>query len=222
MRHDPPIRDKAIQGILASNALTLLAALWQHWNVLQLMWPFWAQSLIIGWYARKRILRLRAFSTKDFTINGRPAEPTPKTQRWVANFFALHYGIFHLVYFVFLLLLTGQASNPDDNEHAEIQPLDFLVYAALSLTFWLSHRASHREHLAADLAGSPNLGTLMMIPYLRIIPMHLTLILGLSVRGSFATGLFIALKTVADVGMHVVEHRLLQKNRSRDPGTSAR
>ena len=211
MRHDQLSRDNAIRGILASNALTLAAALWQHWNALQLMWPFWAQSLIIGWYARKRILRLRAFSTKGFTINGRPAEPTPKTQRWVANFFALHYGIFHLVYFVFLLLLTGEANDSGDNEHGEIRPLDLLVYAALSLSFWLSHRASHREHLATDLAGSPNLGALMMLPYLRIIPMHLTLILGLSVRGNFAIWLFVALKTAADIGMHIVEHRLLQR-----------
>ena len=37
--------------------------------------------------------------------------------------------------------------------------------------FVQSHRASHREHVAADLAGTPKLGTLMMLPYARIVPM---------------------------------------------------
>lgn len=100
----PP--ERAVHAILLANGVTLLMALWQGWSVLQLMWPFWMQSLIIGWYARQRMLKLTAFCTEGMKVNNRPVRPTPATQRKMANFFALHYGGFHAVYLVFLVALT--------------------------------------------------------------------------------------------------------------------
>jgi hypothetical protein len=61
----------------------------------------------------------------------------------------------------------------------------------------------------ADLGGRPNIGTLMFMPYLRILPMHLSIILGAVLGGSTAVLFFLALKTAADAGMHVIEHALL-------------
>jgi hypothetical protein len=62
----------------------------------------------------------------------------------------------------------------------------------------------------ADLRGTPNIGTLMFVPYIRIIPMHLTIILGVMLEDGLGLLLFGSLKTVADVAMHKVEHRMLQ------------
>jgi hypothetical protein len=64
----------------------------------------------------------------------------------------------------------------------------------------------------ADLRNNPNIGTLMFLPYARIIPMHLTIVLALPLGGG-ALWFFVLLKTAADVIMHKVEHRLLQKPR---------
>jgi hypothetical protein len=235
MTSAPTSRDQAVRGILIANLLTLALAVLQDWSVLQLMWPFWMQSLIIGWYARQRMLKLTRFSTDGLTVNDRPVTPTPANQRRVANFFALHYGGFHVVYLFFLLAMsttadtsgyiqvtnesTGQAS-PVHIGH--VHPLDFIAYAVLALGFWRSHRASHREHVQADLGHSPNLGTLMFMPYARVIPMHLTLILAVLLGGS-ALWLFVLLKTGADVAMHKLEHRLLQQPRSasRSRGSAA-
>ena len=47
-------------------------------------------------------------------------------------------------------------------------------------------------------------------PYLRIIPMHLTIIIGSSVA-AVALPLFIGLKTLSDAGMHAVEHALFRR-----------
>ena len=77
-----------------------------------------------------------------------------------------------------------------------------------------SSMQSHREHVASDLRHTRNIGTLMFIPYLRIIPMHLTIILGAVLGSGGGLLLFGALKTVADVVMHKVEHRMLQGARS--------
>ncbi len=55
---------------------------------------------------------------------------------------------------------------------------------------------------------TPNIGTIMFFPYARVIPMHLTIVIG----GHFTKGsqgaliLFLALKTIADLIMHMIEH----------------
>jgi hypothetical protein len=201
------MRDRAILGILATNAITLAVALWQGWPMLLMLWPYWLQSLVIGWYARKRILALTTFSTDGFRINGQAVEPTDATKRSTANFFALHYGFFHFGYFVFLLAISaiGEFGRAPTS-------LDLLLFAALGFGFWLSHRQSHRLNLAADTRGERNIGTLMALPYARVFPMHVTIILGAMLGGGAgALLLFTALKTVADVLMHVVEHRWLQR-----------
>jgi hypothetical protein len=216
----PPV-DDAVVGIVATNAVTLALAVWLEWSVLQLMWPFWMQSLIIGWYARRRILKLDGFCTDGLRINGRAVEPTPQTQRQIANFFALHFGFFHVVYLGFLvafsttadpagLIAVADSSGTESPVHVgHVSGIDFIAYAVLALCFWQSHRASHREHVRADLGNRPKLGTLMLLPYARILPMHLTMIIAIPLGGG-AVWLFVLLKIAADVVMHKVEHRWLQ------------
>ncbi len=214
--------DHALKGIVWTNVFTLIMALWQDWSVLQLMWPFWMQSVIIGWYARRRMLMLQDFCTKGMKVNGRTVDPTPRTQRQMANFFVLHYGGFHVGYLFFLVAFSTTAdaggfitvTNASSGVESQVlvghvHKLDFLIYAALATGFWRAHRASHLEHVRADLGNTPKLGSLMMLPYARIIPMHLTIILAVPL-GAGAVWIFVLLKIAADVIMHKVEHRVLQ------------
>lgn len=223
--------DQSVRGIMVANLATMMFAMLNGWSLMHLLWPFWIQSVIIGYYARKRILALQDFQTDGLKINNRPVDPTPKTQRSVAHFFALHYGFFHLFYLFFLVAL-GRSAGADglvpvtNSSTGEVMMLDFgrpgvldyAVFAALGFGFWLSHRASHREHVHADLARKPNLGSLMFLPYLRIIPMHLTIIFAAPLGGTLGVLLFSILKIVADVGMHKVEHRWLQTGQSSSSG----
>lgn len=216
--------DRALVGILGGNAATLLAALVFEWGLVQLLWPFWIQSMIIGWYARQRIRKLDAFCVEGVQFNHRPMENGETAKHRVANFFTMHFGFFHLVYLVFLLIFTTTSSTAGfidvKNENSgeimavhmgNVTAFDWLIFAIIGLMFWRVHRASHEEHVAADLAGKPNIGTLMMVPYARVIPMHLTIILGVWLGGgAMGNILFMALKTGADVVMHRYEHRKLQ------------
>ena len=88
--------------LLLANVATLAAALVFDWPAGWLLWPYWMQSVVIGWYARKRMLSLRNFSTSGFTSNNRAVPEDEAGKRSTANFFTLHYGFFHLGYFVFL------------------------------------------------------------------------------------------------------------------------
>src|SRR5260221_5455671 len=102
--------DSSVWSLVAANAIALVLALTLHWSLISLLALYWAQSVIIGIANFFRILSLDHFSTANFTINDRPVEPTPQLKRQTARFFALHYGIFHVVYLAFIIgLRRGDA-----------------------------------------------------------------------------------------------------------------
>ena len=206
---DPAVAEESTRALIAVNAATVVVAIALHWPVATLLWPYWIQSVVIGYFSRRRILALGRFSTEGFRIGDQPVDPTPQVQRKTANFFALHYGFFHLVYLVFLATIS-----------AGLEWWDWLGLAPLGVSFAWNHRASYQRNIEADRRGTPNIGTLMFLPYARIIPMHITIILGAALGGHsvLAVLLFGGLKTLADVLMHHVEHRVLQ--RSREPATA--
>lgn len=217
-------RDPALTGILIGNALTLLIAWLLGWGLVELLWPFWFQSLVIGWYARARILKLVDFCTDGNRYNGRELPATEASKHQVANFFALHFGLFHAFYAFFLLAftLTADPAGYIQVRHegtgeffavhvGRVHLLDLLAFALVGRQFVAAHRRSHEIHVDADLAGRPNIGKLAALPYLRVVPMHLTIIFGVWLGGGVAgITAFLILKTMADVGMHRYEHRHLQ------------
>ena len=190
------------RSLLLANVATLAAALVFQWPAGWLLWPYWIQSVVIGWYARKRMLGLYRFSTDGFTSNDEPVPENEKGKRSTANFFTLHYGFFHLAYLIFL-----------GAEHPLVAGWDLVVLAACAASFVLSQRQTYAVQHDADLRGRPNLGTLMFTPYLRVLPMHLSILIGAALGGG--TGLlvlFTVLKTASDVGMDAIDRRMAEKH----------
>jgi len=75
-----------------------------------------------------------------------------------------------------------------------------------AIGFGLDHVWPCRERVALDRQATPNIGTLMFTPYLRILPMHLTIVLGaLFINTAAGMVLFGVLKALADLAMHFVE-----------------
>jgi hypothetical protein len=193
--------DGSIWSLIGANLLAIGTAIYEGWGASSLMAVYWAQSVVIGIANFFRLLALDRFSTKDFRINNRSVEPTPAIKRQVAFFFAAHYGLFHTVYFLFLIA----------DSHAALFPPWFWICVA---AFAANHFWSYRYNRDLDRHGTPNIGTLMFTPYIRIVPMHLAIIFG-ALLADTVVGLLLfgVLKTVADVVMHIVEHRQLKKVR---------
>lgn len=206
-------RDAGFFAILLGNALTLAIALWQRWSMFDLLWPFFFQSLVIGWYARRRLLLAPMLTVGNLRINGRRVTDPEQARRFFRWFFVAHYGLFHLVYAVFLLVMTARAAH-DGTESAAGGP-HWPLYLLLGAAFWWAHRLSHREHVARDTHRPRSASLLMLMPYLRILPMHITIIAMAEQHGGrHDVGivlLFMGLKTVADLGAHLIEHRLLRR-----------
>ncbi len=201
------LADLSLWGLVASNLFSIVMAVVQGWDLGEVMWIFWAQSVVIGLVNFLRIISLKEFSTENFQINDRPVEPTEGTKFQTAIFFLIHYGFFHLIYMMFL---WGQMPLLMEN----LPRLSFLLLCALG--FAGAHGFSFVHNFNRDFRDSkPNIGALMFYPYLRIVPMHFTIIFGsmftAAGAGNAALLLFMVLKTVADAGMHVSEHRLFRK-----------
>ncbi|MGE0483046.1 MAG: DUF6498-containing protein [Gammaproteobacteria bacterium] len=195
----PPAWDGSLWALVATNLLSLLVAVVADWSLGSVMLLYWSQSVIIGLSNVVRILALDRFSTANFRINNRAVDPTPAVKRQTAFFFLVHYGMFHAVYLVFLIGLADALASVD------------FAFAVCMILFALNHAWSHRYNVSLDRRGTPNIGTLMFTPYLRIVPMHLTIVAGGAFGDSaVALVLFMLLKTGADAAMHVVEHRRLQ------------
>ena len=121
-----------------------------------------------------------------------------------ANFFTLHYGIFHLAYLGFLL-----------KEHPVGDARTAVMLLACGVSFVLSQRETFSSQHAADLRGRPNLGTLMFTPYLRVVPMHLAILLGANAGGGAALWSFCGLKTASDLLLDRIDRRIAIKSADR-------
>lgn len=189
--------------LLISNALTLVVALTLKWPLALVIWPYWIQSIIIGWYARKRMLALKKFSTEGFTSNDEPVPENAKGKRETASFFVLHYGFFHVVYLLFLLGTVKLDSGWD---------IFWIIVCGFSYVF--AQRKTCEQQIASEALGKPNLGKLMCLPYLRILPMHLTIIFGMIGGSTFSILFFMTLKTIADVLLDRLDRNMASKDSS--------
>jgi hypothetical protein len=175
----------------------VIAIAWKrHWPLMVLLWPYWLQSVVIGWYNVRRVLALRQFRIDG--IAGYDKGSDESTKRLTAFFFALHYGLYHLLYLFFLLPVMTDLQPA---------PLDLLFLAVAVVSFALTQRAAHARIVASDRTGSPYMGKLMFLPYLRVVPMHAAIIVGVAHGPTAGVILFGSLKTLADVLMQWVELR---------------
>ncbi len=185
-----------ILWLLAANLATMVMALAQGWSLAPLMWVYWCQSVIIGVFNWLRIRRLKQFSVTGLKINGkRIEEPTPAIKRWMTNFFAMHFGFFHLVYLLFLLSFLGEI------------PMEVVLGAMVGvLLFGINHAASYRQHLRQDAASTPGIGSMCFLPYARVVPMHLVIFIAAiyGLESAMALFVFLLLKTLIDLIMHAV------------------
>jgi len=192
------LRDPSAWALLGANAWIIYLYLAEDWSSEMILLVYWSQSVIIGLFTFLRMVSLRRFDPGGITSNGVPVKATRRAQLGLSGFFLLHFYGFHLVYLLFIVSLFSR------RESAPLR-LDFLLGAAG--IFFLNHLFSYVYHRWIAREESVPFGKLMFLPYLRIIPMHLCIIVG-AFTGSFALiAFFTLLKTAADLGGHFLEHR---------------
>ena len=166
------------------------------------LWIFWLQSVTIGLFNFLNILTIGKGETGKITFNRGGGKQS--STGCVSFFFLFHYEFFHLVYAIFLL-----------SSFNDLGKLDYSLfkYAALAifanqLIWFVQSKFRQKEHPV-------NVISLFFLPYLRIIPMHLVLIIPAFIHVSSIT-LFLALKMFMDIAMQLVTtnyyYNIEQKN----------
>ena len=183
-------------------------------SALEVLWIYWGQSVIIGIFNFIKILALKDFSTEGFKQGGKQVLPTKAAKISTAIFFLFHYGFFHLIYAVFLG--TFSTMNSSINSGFELK---YFFYS--TGMFFISYLVEFINSRKEEPEEKQNLGKVMFAPYARIIPMHLTIILGgfISAAGSVFSAdtnisiisLFIGIKTVIDLITHSISFDSLKK-----------
>jgi hypothetical protein len=188
---------KSTVFLILSNLTVIVFAVIAKWSILDVMVIYWAQSVVIGCFNWRRILDLKQFSTNKVDINGQPVLPMRRIQSESAWLFLFHYQFFHIGYLLFLI-----------NKKEPPSVMQCLGIVVCFLIFLINHQYSYWHNRQRDMSRKPNIENIMLFPYARVIPMHLTIVFGhfFAKDSSGELILFLGLKTLADVIMHKVEH----------------
>jgi len=210
IRYTPPV-----VSLIVANLVTTGLAIVQGWDPLVVLFIFWAQSLIIGFFSAVSLLFADTeLIAAEMGKAGAEAGRNPqmgKGRIWlfkiaVAVFFCIHFGLFHLFYFI--LFFWNDTFSP-------ATVMGTAVILALAL-FFFTHFFSLLWSWRATPKGGQFMADSILLPYNRIVPMHLTMILGFAISSllgvlGFLTLLpvlvvFMLLKTYMDARMHTVLH----------------
>jgi hypothetical protein len=158
-----------------------------------IIWIFWCQSVLIGIFNFFDLLTTKTALAKDFKMNNESVNP--KESRGCYSFFFLfHYEAFHLAYFVFLLVRLDFKNI--DTGLLKLSLLALLINMVIS---FIKNKINYKHH-------PPNLGKIFFLPYLRIVPMHLMILLP-AFLGWQPSLVFLVLKAIFDVLGHLITTR---------------
>ncbi len=154
---------------------------------------YWLQSAALGLFTFIQLLSVPNNQVEIVENNGQPMS-VASSRGCNSIFFAFHYGLFHLVYLIMLLVKTGGKID-----FAFLRISFFIILFSEFMEFVRKKQASNSTPVPA--------GYIFFLPYLRIVPMHLMLV-GASLSGWSDITIFLVLKTIADVAMHLLTNRL--------------
>jgi hypothetical protein len=192
--------------ILLFNGLFVFLYVIKEVSVGEVIWVYFMQSVLIGAQYFSRMLAM-AFRSDTKWRFGMPF------------FFLIHYGGFHFVYLVFLIIIT--VSN-DVNNNWDIN-FRLLLYSCSALL--INMIFSTISDIKSERTEEKTPATLMFIPYLRVFPMHIFILLGFNVATNKqpmnwllnmdAFLVFIVLKTLSDIIFHILVNKTWREKRTR-------
>lgn len=201
----------SVAALIISNLWPLIGVLFLGWDVSMVMFLFWFENVIIGFYYVLKMLSARGKSSEF---------PGCAVYFFLIPFFIFHYGIFCMVHGMLIGAFFG-GQRAEFNSPADLISVIFqkdLIGPAFVL--FLSHGVSFiMNYINAGEFKSSTAHGLLGQPYGRIFILHLAILFGgflAAATGSSrpAVAILVLLKIVVDVAAHVAEHKgrfLLQR-----------
>jgi len=195
MKSKSIFNDWGLWLILVFNAYAVYHYIQYPNSIHTIYFIFWIQSFFIGVFNVIGMLTFTNRVENSYTVNNQPGN----RPGCAAGFFFIHYGGFHLAYFVFLII--------------KISKISLLDFQFIQLSFWailVGCVMQYVQDKRRNATEAVNISTMFFMPYARILPMHLA-ILAPAILNISAPVIFLSLKTVADIIMHIVYRNYLFK-----------
>lgn len=178
-------------ALLLVSTIPLIGLIFGGWQAADLMLCFWVESLVVGIFTMFKLARY--------------------TDRFLLYFFPVHFGLFMLVHLIFLVVgsMVNFFGIP-----AVTDPVSLLVGTVI---FGFGCIGSHGlSFLTNFLHGREwerrSAMYYFVLPYSRIVPMHLAIIFG--ALAGFAPILLLLIKYLVDVVGYIIEHASLARQPS--------
>jgi len=201
------LKDRSVQSLIFVNILTIVFALIDNWNLFDILFIYWCQSVIIGIFNFLRIMTSKIKLPKKISKNklkdkGKIKKISYFFRIFYGLFFLFHYGGFHFIYLMFISDIT--ANN--------ISSITTFVLIHIGIYF-INHAFSFFHNMKDKSKKELHVKHIFKAPYKRIIPMHLTLMFGfmttllLGLPQIITLVFFLILKTIIDVASHMHKHK---------------
>lgn len=191
--------------LIAANAAPLIGVLSHQWTVFAVVLLYWCENIVVGVF---NVLRM---------VCARPQDALTQAGKFfLIPFFCVHYGGFTFVHGVFVFTLFGGGlKGLDLGPHTVIAAVRQAGLGWAVAALFASHGFSFfHNYLAGGEYRRVGLSQLMTQPYARVVVLHVAIIGGgvlVTALGSAvpALVLLVVLKTVIDLGAHLIERRKL-------------
>jgi hypothetical protein len=222
----PPLITRVLPGdiiystpvisLIVANLLTIILAILGNWDLATVMFIYWAQSIIIGFFTVMSLLLVNIPPPAPGQEQPKQQPGGPRTiylqNPWVVRcilvgFFTLPYVFFHWAYYSFIV---------DSGFFGIVHFSDPGIWVSCGV-FFANHLYSYIAYNHRWPQGSMDVVEQIFLPYRRIIPMHMTIIFGgillliLEVIGIQSTMpvlvIFLIFKTLTDVAAHIDKHQ---------------
>ena len=150
--------NRPLLSLIVVNAIPLWGALFLHWEASCIVFLYWAENLVVGFY---NVLKMACANGLRWTDLG--------AKLFIIPFFMVHYGIFAAVHGAFVLALF-------DTTHAGFWGMLAAVKYAL-IALFLSHGVSFvDDYLRGRQYASARLEHVMFSPYPRLVVLHVSIL----------------------------------------------
>ena len=216
--------DRSTQTLIAVNLINILMAVIFKWSIYDVMIVYWFQSLSIGIFTFYKLysypmekIEREMSGDKPLEVNDLAVTNPRLAKIIIAGFFAMHYGLFHLVYIIFIVGFAISEGFPLDLIGGLVGALLFFANHLYSYLFYKdeNNNITKTESDTTQSSTGLSIADIFSKPYTRIFPIHLTIMVGAAIS-HFITGgqfqnifillIFMGLKTFMDVIAHKKKH----------------
>lgn len=194
------LQDPALWVLIAVNVY-LVYHYYQHPEIFKtLIWLYWSQSMLLGLFTALDLLTVKKTIPITFRLNNviKTIQDDKRSRRASAKTFLWGYGILHGIYLLFIVVLWKDK-----------EPIQWNFFKYFFFAFLAGQMISFIQHKAQQRRRAIDTGPIIFSPFIRALPMHLTIILA-SFFPSQGIGIFLIFKTLADVAMYIATKPVYQ------------